>query len=173
MSHAGRTVRRPTFCHCPYHNRKLARTSPWYYHYGFFSSLARKDPRFRANTVARPHQPRPSPSTTGPIFPSTFVTSTTDSIPEAGYCRSPAPRGFLPGIKNRTLRLSRNYLNLSTPHSSTFPRGRYCFRRIESYLQSVHPDNFIIAVDVLSQVPYAFTLLFRRRGWMTDVQKKN
>ncbi|HPL91231.1 MAG TPA: hypothetical protein PLU76_04340, partial [Treponemataceae bacterium] len=48
---AGRPVRRPEFCpnpDCPYHNRKLARTSPWYYHYGFFSSLARgKTRRFR------------------------------------------------------------------------------------------------------------------------------
>ncbi|HPL92596.1 MAG TPA: hypothetical protein PLU76_11275, partial [Treponemataceae bacterium] len=48
---AGRTVRRPEFCpnpDCPYHKRKLARTSPWYYHYGFFSSLARgKTRRFR------------------------------------------------------------------------------------------------------------------------------
>lgn len=49
------------------------------------------------------------------------------------------------------------------------------FDGFESYLRSQYiPDNFNIAVGCVTQVPYAFTLsLFRRRGRMTDIQKRN
>ena len=81
-----------------------------------------------------------------------------------------------PVIRNRVLRLSRNYLNLFDTSLVSFPlQEDIAFDGIESYMRSQYiPDNFNIAVGCTSQVPYAFSLsLFRRRGRMTDKQKQN
>ena len=104
---------------------------PWYYHYGFFSSLARGRPDDSgANTAAQPHQPRPSPSTTGLIFPSTFVTSTTDSIPVPATARSPELSGILPGHQEphppALPELPQSLRHLARQLS---PRGGHRFRR--------------------------------------------
>jgi hypothetical protein len=178
---AGRPVRRPEFCPnpvCPFHNRKLARTSPWYYHYGFFSSLARgKTRRFRCK-----HCGTTSSTQTFSINYWTHLPINLRDLDDrlnscAGYRQIARALGVsYPVIKNRTLRLSRNYLNLFDTSLVNFPLEEdIAFDGIESYLRSQYiPDNFNIAVGCTSQVPYAFTLsLFRRRGRMTDVQKKN
>ena len=81
-----------------------------------------------------------------------------------------------PLIRNRVLRLARNYLNAFDACQSGFKLPEnIAFDGFESYLRSQYfPTNFNIAVGTDSQVPYAFTLsLMRRKGTMTDTQKRN
>ena len=146
---------------CPFHKRKLARTSPWYYHYGSFASLARERPALpAANTAVRPHQPRRFPSLLDPSS-QTFATSTTDSIP-APHRQIAQPSGF-PTRSSRTAPSGSPELPQSLRHlTRQLPLEEdIAFDGIGSYLRSQYiPDNFNIAVGCTSQVPYAFTLSF-------------
>jgi len=79
-----------------------------------------------------------------------------------------------PVLKNRFLRLTRNYLNLIDTALSGFSLPEdIAFDGFESYVRSQYfPCNFNIAVGCRSQVPYLFNLtLMRRKGVMTDIQK--
>ncbi len=78
-------------------------------------------------------------------------------------------------IKNRVLRLARNYLNLFDISLANYPLAEdIAFDGFESFVGSQYViDNFNIAVGTQSRIPYLFTLaLFRRKGRMTDGQKK-
>ena len=79
-------------------------------------------------------------------------------------------------LKNRYLRLARNYLNLFDSALAGFPLAEdIAFDGIESFTNSQYtPNNFNIAVGTVSQLPYAVSLsLMRRKGRMTDTQKRN
>lgn len=78
-------------------------------------------------------------------------------------------------LKNRCERLARNYLALFSTASSEFPLNEdVAFDGFESFVGSQFvPDNFNIAVGCTSRLPYLVNLaLFRRRGRMTDAQKR-
>ena len=78
-------------------------------------------------------------------------------------------------LKNRVLRLARNYLNLFDTALATYQLVEdIAFDGFESFVGSQYViDNFNIAVGTRSRIPYLFTLsLFRRKGRMTDGQKK-
>ena len=177
----GRSVRRPEFCpnpDCRFHNRDLARRSRWYYRYGSFTSFARgRTRRFRCKNCGKTCSTQ-----TFSIHYWTHLHINLRDLDDrlnacAGYrqiARSLSVSYQV--IKNRVLRLSRNYLNLIDTSSAFYPlREDIAFDGIESYMRSQYiPDNFNIAVGCTSQVPYAFTLsLFRRRGRMTEKQKRN
>ncbi len=78
-------------------------------------------------------------------------------------------------LKNRVLRLARNYLHLFDVSLTNYPLVEdIAFDGFESIVGSQYViDNFNIAVGIRSRIPYLFTLsLLRRKGRMTDKQKK-
>lgn len=177
----GRAVRRPEFCpnpNCPYHNRILARKRRWFYRYGTFSSFARG----RTRRFCCKHCGKTCSTQTFSIHYWTHLPINFHDLDDrlnacAGYRQiARALQVSYQVIKNRVLRLARNYLNLLDTALAYFSLDEdIAFDGIESYLRSQYiPDNFNIAVGCVSQVPYAFTLsLFRRRGRMTEKQKRN
>ena len=102
------------------------------------------------------------------------MTLTIGSIPVPATARSPELSGYPPVIKNRTLRLSRNYLNLFDTSLVNFPLEEdIAFDGIESYLRSQYiPDNFNIAVGCTSQGAVRSRSPLSAAGRMTDVQRK-
>ena len=182
MAHRfGRSVHRPEFCpnpDCPFHNRQAARNNRWFQHYGTFTSLARgPTQRFLCT-----HCGKTCSTQTFSLHYWTHLAISFRDLDErlnacSGYRQiARALCVSYQVIKNRVLRLARNYFNLfDTSLSLVTLTENIAFDGIESYLRSQYiPENFNIAVGVTSRVPYAFTLtLFRRRGRMTDAQKRN
>ena len=182
MRHSfGHSVRRPEFCPnkaCPFHNRELARKSRWFHRYGSFPSLARG----RTRRFICIHCKKTCSTQTFSIHYWTHLPINLRDLDDrlnacAGYRQiARSLQVSYPVIRNRVLRLARNYLNLfDSAHTRSPLTEDIAFDGIESYMRSQYiPDNFNIAVGCISQVPYAFSLsLFRRRGQMTDSQKRN
>jgi hypothetical protein len=176
-----RPVTRPEFCpnpECPLHDRTLARTGQWFQHYGFYHSQSGgKTRRFYCKYCGRTSSSR--------TFSLHYWTHRKIDFRDlddrlnscAGYRQIGRSLSVsYRVVKNRVLRLARNYMNLLDTSYVGFPLTEdIAFDGFESYMRSQYiPDNFNIAVGCTSQVPYAFTLsLFRRRGSMTDQQRRN
>lgn len=182
MPHSfGRSIRRPEFCpnkNCPWHNKEYARATRWYQNYGTFYSIARgKTHRFICKSCGK--------TCSSQTFSVHYWTHRFIDLKDldnrlnscAGYRQ--IARALIVSyqvIRNRVLRLARNYLNIMDNALSHYRLTEdIAFDGIESYLRNQYtPVNFNIVVGCTSQVPYGFTLsLFRRRGRMTCVQKRN
>lgn len=176
-----RPVTRPEFCpnpDCPWHDRDLARTGRWFQFYGFYrSKSAGQTQRFFCKHCGKTCSSR----TFSLHYWTHRLINFRDLDDRLNSCAGYRQIGRSLSvsyrvIKNRVLRLARNYFNLMDNSLAGFPLDEdIAFDGFESYLRSQYiPDNFNIAVGCTSQVPYAFSLaLFRRRGRMTDAQKRN
>ena len=161
---------------CPYHNRKLARTSPWYYHHGSFASLARgKTRRFRCK-----HCGTTSSTQTFSINYWTHLPINLRDLDErlnscAGYRQIARALGVsYPVIKNRTLRLSRNYLNLFDTSLVNFPSRRTSHSTASSLIFGVSTSRTTsISPSAVPHSAVSFHALpFPSSGRMTDVQRR-
>lgn len=174
-------VVRPEFCpnpECPWHDRIMALSGRWFQFYGYYRSQSGgQTRRFYCK-----HCKKTCSSRTFSLHYWTHRQINFCDLDDrlnscSGYRQiERALATSYRVINNRVLRLARNYLNLmDTAYTDYSLKEDIAFDGFESYLRSQYiPDNFNIAVGCTSQVPYAFTLsLFRRRGRMTNTQKRN
>lgn len=171
----------PEFCpnpDCPFHNRNLAKSSRWYIKYGSFPTRARG----RIHRFACARCGKTCSTQTFSIHYWTHRSVDLKTIDDrlnacSGYrqigralCLSYSI------IRNRMLRIARNYLNLFDMSLAAYPLVEdIAFDGFESFVGSQYtPNNFNIAVGTQSRVPYLFNVtLLRRKGRMTDAQKKH
>lgn len=173
-------INRPEFCpnpDCPYHNRKVAARTRWFIKYGTFSTQVR-------GTIRRFSCTYCGKTCSTQTFSLQYWTHRTidfrtldDRLNScSGYRQiGRALRVSYSLLKNRVLRLARNYLNLFDVSLANNPLVEdIAFDGFESFVGSQYViDNFNIAVGTRSCIPYLFTLsLFRRKGRMTEAQKK-
>ena len=172
-------IKRPSFCpnpDCPFHNRRLAAKTRWFIKYGTFSTKARGSIRRFSCT----HCGKTCSAQTFSIHYWTHRTVDLRTLDDrlnacSGYRQiGRALRVSYSLLKNRLLRLTRNYLNLFDIALANYPLIEdIAFDGFESFVGSQYVvDNFNIAVGTRSRIPYLFTLsLFRRKGRMTDEQR--
>jgi len=171
---------RPEFCpnpDCPYHDRHTALNNHWYIKYGTFQTKARGlITRFLCNTCGK--------TCSAQTFSIDYWTHrhvdyrTLDDRFNACSGYRQIGRALCVSysvLRNRVLRLARNYLNLFDAALTEFPLTEdVAFDGFESFVGSQYtPNNFNIAIGTKSLVPYLCSVtLFRRKGRMTDAQKK-
>jgi len=171
----------PDFCpnpQCPYHEKELAASSSWYQSFGFFFTKTRGS----IHRFVCIHCGKTCSTQTFSIH---YWTHSTLDLPDldnrlnscSGYRQIGRSLSLSYRVlKNRYLRLARNYLNLFDSALAGFNLPEdIAFDGFESYLRSQYfPDNFNIAVGCTSRIPYAFTLcVLKRKGSMTELQKRN
>jgi hypothetical protein len=175
------TMTAPEFCPnptCPNHHSEENANKKWYSPHGSHSSKAwGKTPRFICKNCGKTCS---SQTFSIHYWAHSFIDHE-DLNHRINSCAGYRQIGRALGhsysvLKNRYLRLSRNFLNLFDTALSGFPLTEdIAFDGFESFLRNQYiPSNFNIAVGSVSQLPYAFSLsLMRRKGAMTSVQKKN
>lgn len=174
------TCSRPEFCpnpDCPYHDRQNAHNLHWFINYGSFPTKTRGIiTRFLCSTCGK--------SCSTQTFSIDYWTHryvdyrTIDDRLNgcSGYRQIARSLGVSYSLlRNRLLRLARNYLNAFDASFASFPLEEdIAFDGFESFVGSQYtPNNFNIAVGTKSLVPYLCSMtLFRRKGRMTDAQRK-
>lgn len=171
----------PEFCPnplCIFHDRAQAQNAHWFHGYGSYYTKARGTIQRFICIYCR----KTCSTQTFSIHYWTHITVDIKDLDDRFNCCSGyrqigrALSLSYRVLKNRSLRLARNYLNLFDCALANFNLPEdIAFDGFESYLRSQYiPDNFNIAVGCTSRIPYAFTLsLLRRKGAMTDIQKQN
>lgn len=171
---------RPEFCpnpDCPYHDRKNAQNKNWYIKHGTFTNRSHGIiKRFLCIYCGK--------TCSTQTFSIDYWTHryvdyrTLDDCLNACSGYRQIGRALCVSysvLKNRVLRLARNYLNLFDAALTSFPLVEdVAFDGFESFVGSQYtPNNFNIAVGTQSLVPYLCSVtLLRRKGRMTVAQKK-
>jgi transposase-like protein len=171
--------KRPEFCpnpDCPYHERRVARSFRWFIRYGSFPTRARGSiQRFLCTWCGKTCSTQTFSLHYWTHLHVDFKTLDDRLNACSGYRQ--IGRALLVSysvLKNRVLRLARNYLNLIDTVLVNFRLVEdVAFDGFESFVGSQYViDNFNIAVGTKTRIPYLFTLsLFRRKGRMTEAQK--
>lgn len=172
---------RPEFCpnpNCPNHDKNRADTTAWFNAFGTYNTKARG----RIQRFSCMHCGKTCSTQTFSIHYWTHFDVDFKDLDDrlnscSGYRQISRSVGLsYIVLRNRYLRLARNYLNLFDSSLAGFDLPEdIAFDGFESYLRSQYiPDNFNIAVGCTSRIPYGFTLnLLRRKGAMTATQKRN